>query len=65
MLTVLNAAHSNNNKFLGLTLANTLYWKVHIHLTLSKQNTASYNIKMLKQTLTQETLIMIYFAYFH
>jgi hypothetical protein len=46
-------------------LAGTLNWKIPIDLRLSKMNTEFYTIKTLKQTLTQYTLIMVYFTYFH
>lgn len=60
-----NSETTNNTKFWGLTLDNTLNWKIHIDLTLSKLNKAFYTIKTLKHTLMQASLIMIYFAYFH
>ena len=56
---------TNNTKFKGLTLDNTLNLKTHSDLTLLKLNTAFCTIRVLKHTFTQDTLIMIYFAYFH
>jgi len=56
-----NSETTNNTKFWGVTLD----WKTHIDLTLSKLNKTFYTIKMLKHTLTQDSLIMIYFAYFN
>jgi hypothetical protein len=62
-LKIVNA--TNNNKFIRLTSDNTLNWKTHSDLTLLKLNKAFCTIRGLKHTLTQDTLIMIYFAYFH
>jgi hypothetical protein len=52
-------------KFLGLTLDNQLNWKVHTDISLSKLSTSSFMIRILKQTLSQDILLMSYFAYFH
>jgi hypothetical protein len=52
-------------KFLGLTLDNQLNWKVHIDTLFYKFSTSSYTIRILKQTLSQDILLMSYFAYFH
>jgi hypothetical protein len=52
-------------KFLGLTLDNLLNWKVHIDNIFSKLSKSSYTIRILKQTLSQDILLMTYFAYFH
>ena len=49
-----NSETANNTKFWGLTLDNTLNWKTHIDLTLSKLNKSFYTIKTLKHTLTQD-----------
>lgn len=56
---------TNNTRFMGLTLDNTLNCKTHSDLTLLKLNTAFCTIRTLIHTLTQDSLIMIYFAYFH
>jgi hypothetical protein len=50
---------TNNIQVLDLTLDNTLNWKIHIDLTLSKLNTF-YIINKFKQLLTRDTLIMTY-----
>jgi hypothetical protein len=52
-------------KFLGLTLDNRLNWKAHIDNIFSKLSRSSYTIRILKQTLSQDILLMTYFAYFH
>jgi len=59
-----NSETTNNTKFGGLALDNTLNWKMHIGLTLLKLNKAFYTIKTLKHTLRQDSLIVICFAYF-
>jgi hypothetical protein len=51
--------------FLGLTLDNFLNWKVHIDNLFSKLSTSTFMIRILKQTLSQDILLMTYFAYFH
>jgi hypothetical protein len=52
-------------EFLGINIVNTLSWKRHIDQLLPKLNTACYAIRTLKPYLSQETLLMIYYAYFH
>jgi hypothetical protein len=54
-----------NIKFLGLTLDNQFNWRVHTDTLLSKLSISSYTIRILKQTLPQDILLMSYFAYFH
>jgi hypothetical protein len=51
--------------FLGLIIDNTLYWKSHIDQLLPKRTTACYAIRVIKPLMSQETLVMIYYAYFH
>jgi hypothetical protein len=52
-------------KFLGLTLDNRLNWKAHIDNIFPKLSRSSYTIRILKQTLLQDILLMTYFVYFH
>jgi hypothetical protein len=52
-------------KFLRLTVGNQLNWKVHIDNLFSKFSTPSYPIRILNQTLSQDILLMSYFAYFY
>jgi hypothetical protein len=52
-------------KFLGINIVNTLSWKRHIDQLLPKLNTAWYAIRTLKPYLSRETLLMVYYAYFH
>jgi hypothetical protein len=60
-----NITSRSDIKFLGLTFDNLLNWKVHIDNILSKLSKSSYAIRILKQTLSQDILLMTYFAYFH
>jgi hypothetical protein len=52
-------------KFLGLTLGSVINWKMHIDNMFSKPATVIYTIRILKQTLSKDILIMTYFAFFH
>jgi hypothetical protein len=53
-------SESNEVKFLGMTLDNTIYWKKHIDLIISKLNKACYIIKKSKQYLDIDALKMVY-----
>jgi hypothetical protein len=48
-------------KFVGITLGITVYWKPLIDQLLPKLSLARYAIS--HQTMPQETLIMVYYAY--
>jgi hypothetical protein len=61
----MNVTSRYNIKFLDLTLDNQLNWKAHIDILYSKLSTSSYTIRILKQTLSQDILLMSYFTYFH
>jgi hypothetical protein len=52
-------------KFLGVNIVNTLSWKIHIDSLLPKLSSACYAIKAVKPYVNQETLLMVYYAYFH
>jgi hypothetical protein len=54
-----------NTKFLGLTLDNTFSWKNHIDTIVSKLSSACFAIRAVKPFLSQESLRMVYFSYFH
>jgi hypothetical protein len=60
-----NIISRSYTKFLGLTLDNLLNWKALIDTIYSKLSVASYAIRILKQTFSQDILVMTYFAYFH
>jgi hypothetical protein len=55
--------HSTN--FLGLITDSTLSWKNHIDKLMSKLSLACYAIRAVKSLMTQESLRIIYFSYFH
>jgi len=68
----LNIGHENKNitktsstKFLGLTLENTLSWKIHIDTIITKLSSATFAIRTLKPFLSQDSLRMMYYLYFH
>jgi hypothetical protein len=60
-----NVISRTDIKFLGVTSDNFLNWKVHIDNLFSKLSTSTFTIRILKQTLSQDILLMTYFAYFH
>jgi hypothetical protein len=68
----LNIGHGNKKmantcttKFLGLTLENMLSWKTHIATIVPKLNSATFATRTVKPFLSQDSLKMIYFSYFH
>jgi hypothetical protein len=52
-------------KFLGVNIVNNLSWKTHIDSLLPKLSSACYAIRALKPFVNQETLLMVYYAYFY
>jgi hypothetical protein len=52
-------------KFLGIIVDSTLQWKAHIDSLLIKLNAACYAIRTLKTIVSQQVLVIVYFAYFH
>ena len=52
-------------KFLGLTLKNTLSWKTHIDTIVPKLSSDTFAIRTVKPFLSQDSLQMIYYSYFH
>jgi len=55
----------NNTTFLGLELDKNVNWKNHIHKILPKLSKACYLIRRMYTSCNLNTLMMIYFAYFH
>jgi hypothetical protein len=51
-------------RFLGLTIDNILYWKIHIDQLLPKLSTPATPL-VIKPLTSQETMVMIDYAYFH
>jgi hypothetical protein len=58
-------ANATNTKFLGLTLDNTFFWKNHIDTIVPKLSSACFTVRAVKPFLSQESLRMVYFSYFH
>jgi hypothetical protein len=52
-------------KFLGVNIANNLSWKNHIDSLIPKLSSTCYAIRALKPFVNRETLLMVYYAYFH
>jgi len=52
-------------KFLGLTIEDTLSWKLHIEQVLNKMCTAYYALRNIKQIVPLDTLRVIYSAHIH
>ena len=68
----LNIGHGNKKitntcttKFLGLTLENMLSWKTQIDTVVPKLSSATFAIRTVKPYLSQDSLKMIYYSYFH
>jgi hypothetical protein len=70
----LNIMHGNkeilvvnicNTKFFGLTLNNTFSWKTHIDIVVPKLSSVCFAIRIIKPFLSQESLKMVYYSYFH
>jgi hypothetical protein len=67
-----NITHGNkkianvyNTEFLGLTLDNTLYWRTHTGTIIPKIYSASFTLRLVKPFLSQDSLKMLYYSYFH
>jgi hypothetical protein len=60
-----NIADSSHTKFLGIHITDTLSWKKHIDQLIPKLSSACYAIRVLKPYVKLETLLMVYYAYFH
>jgi len=56
---------SNNIKFLGLELDKNVNWKNYVQRILPKLSSACYLIRRMYSSCNLNTLMMIYFAYFH
>jgi hypothetical protein len=54
-----------STKFLGLLIDNNLSWHCHIDQMIPKLNKASYIIRSLKQVMSVESLMVVYFSIFH
>jgi hypothetical protein len=54
-----------NVKFLGLIIDNSLSWKDHINQLAIKPTSAVFVIRTLSSVVSQESLLMTYYAYVH
>jgi len=54
-----------NVKVLGLPLDNTDSWKTHIDTIIPKLSSASFAMRIVKPFLSQDSLRMVYYSYFH
>jgi hypothetical protein len=52
-------------KFLGIHITDALSWKKHIHQLIPKLSSACYPIRAVKPYVNLESLLMVYYAYFH
>ena len=52
-------------KFLGLTINDALFWKTHIKYIIPKLSSASNTMRSVKPYVSQTTLRIIYYTYFH
>jgi hypothetical protein len=57
--------NTDGTKFLGLTLDNTFTWKKHIDSIVPRLSSACFAVRAVKPILSQESLKMVYFSYFH
>jgi hypothetical protein len=58
-------ANTSNTKFLGQTFYNTFSWKNHTDAIVPKLCSACFTIRAVKPFLSQESLRLVYFSYFH
>ena len=56
---------SQNTKFLGLIIDDSLSCKAHIDQMMSTLNTSCFLIQMIQAIMSPETLRMVYFAHIH
>jgi hypothetical protein len=56
---------TSNLKFLGLKIDNTLTRKGHIEMIVPKVSAACFAVTAVKPFMSRDTLMMIYYSYFH
>jgi hypothetical protein len=57
--------NTTNTKFLGLITDNSLSWNGHVDWLMPRLGSACYAIRALNPYMSQGTLRMVYFSYFH
>jgi hypothetical protein len=57
--------NTGNVKFLGLIIDSNLSWKDHINQLAIKLSLAVYAIRILSSVVSQESVLMTYYAYVH
>ena len=60
-----NVVNNINSQFLGITVDSSLSWKNHIDGLMVKLSKACYATRSLTSFVSQESLRMIYYSYFH
>jgi hypothetical protein len=58
-------ANIYTTKSFWLTLDNTLSWRTHIDAIIPKLSSASFAMRAVKTLLSQDSLKMVYYSYFH
>lgn len=56
---------AESSKLLGIIIDRKLNWQDHINLLCKKLAKAVYAIRIIKKIVSQETIVLVYFAYFH
>jgi len=51
--------------FLGIMIDNTLLWKTHTEMIITKLSVATFVVRAIKPIVTLDTLKMVYHSYFH
>jgi len=54
-----------DTKFLGTYIGSTLNFKIHIEQITHKLSAACYAMRSVKPGMSQETMMMVYYAYFY
>jgi hypothetical protein len=63
-MEITKKANVYNTKFLGLTLDNTLSWRIHIDTIIHKLSSASFALRAVKPFLSQDSLKIVYYSHY-
>ena len=58
-------ANTYNTKFLGIVTESSLSWEAHRDQLIPKLGTACYSITAIEPFMSQDTLKLVYYSYFH